>query len=91
MINVFANCSRGRSGKGWEVYALQLDALLDYILKLLICYAVPRAALGIWYPDTETVEGTREAMRRPRGRRVLRALPMVASGPLNPVVLGRRR
>ena len=50
------------------------------------------AALGIWYPDTETVEGTREAMRRPRGRRVLRALPMVASGPLNPVpVLGRRR
>ena len=49
------------------------------------------AALSIWYPDTETVDGTREAMRRPRGRRVLRALPMVASGPLNPAVLGRRR
>ena len=36
MINVFA----GRSGKGWEVYALQLDALLDYILKLLFCSAM---------------------------------------------------
>ena len=47
-------------------------------------------ALSIWYPDTETVEGTREAMRRPRGRRVLRAFPMVAKGPLKPI-LGRRR
>jgi hypothetical protein len=33
------------------------------------------------YPWTETVEGTREAMRRPRGRRVLRAWPKVARGP----------
>ena len=48
------------------------------------------AALSIWYPDTETVDGTREAMRRPRGRRVLRAFPMVAKGPLKPI-LGRRR
>ena len=46
---------------------------------------------SIWYPDTETVDGTREAMRRPRGKRVLRALPMVARGPLNPETLGRRR
>ena len=67
-------------------------ALLDYILKLLFCSALLcLAALSIGYPDTETVEGTREAMRRPRGRRVLRALPMVARGPLNPEVLGRRR
>ena len=48
------------------------------------------ALLSIWYPDTETVDGTREAMRRPRGRRVLSALPIVAKGPLNPT-LGRRR
>ena len=70
---------------------LSLIVLLDYILKLLISTMLCLAAVSIWYPDTETVEGTREAMRRPRGRRVLRALPMVASGPLNPAVLGRRR
>ena len=68
-----------------------LIALLDYILKLLFCYAMPSlAAVSIWYPDTETVDGTREAMRRPRGRRVLRALPKAARGPLNPEALGRR-
>ena len=71
--------------------ACSLIALLDYFLKLLFCYARSSCSqLLVWYPDTETVDGTREAMRRPRGRRVLRALPMVARGPLNPAVLGRR-